>query len=294
MGILIALGFLPDEGPYPDSEQALFSALVDPEVSFALVSNMRQVRNAASMLRDRISRDAWLILNQLDSPFAELKSDANVDPEFLMSSLQERVTDSLIQLAAFGGLVMESMTRGDGWRFLDLGRRMERATQMAELLRHALPIATQERSSILSAILEIADSSMTYRSRYLTSLQADLVLDLLLVDEANPRAIGFQLNRISDHVERLPNSQVSIRRPREAQLALSLLTKVQLLDLSEMVPGEDGKETFSQYFDDLLDVLHELSATLSRAYFSHAMLSRPKQTGFTGGASENPSTQEGV
>ena len=123
-----------------------------------------------------------------------------------MGAAQDRLNHAIITLSAFAGLVMEGMTRGDGWRFLDIGRRLERALQMAELLRYSLAAEIRRTSGVLEAVLEIADSSITYRSRYLTSLQTDLVLDLLLVDEANPRSIAFQLARLKEHIDQLPAS----------------------------------------------------------------------------------------
>ena len=74
----------------------------------------------------------------------------------------------------------------------------------------------------LEVLLEIADSSITYRSRYLTSMQVDLVLDLLLLDEDNPRSVAYQLARLRDHVDQLPGSRSVIRRPAESRIALSL------------------------------------------------------------------------
>jgi uncharacterized alpha-E superfamily protein len=172
-------------------------------------------------------------------------------------------------------MVMESMTRGDGWRFLDIGRRLERAVQMTEMLRHALR-PDSPGVGVLEAILEIADSSITYRSRYLTSLQTDLVLDLLLADEANPRSIAFQLARLKEHVDRLPNSQVSIRRPTEARQALALLTAVQLADVRELGRTEDIAAAAARdaLLDRLAADLSALSETISRAYFTHAAQSR--------------------
>ncbi len=131
----------------------------------------------AWLLRDRISVDAWLILNQLDQQFSTPQQPSE---EFRVSAAQDRLNHAIITLSAFGGLVMESMTRGDGWRFLDIGRRLERAIQMVELLRNGLPKEAFGGVGVLEAILEMADSSITYRSRYLTSVQVDLVLDLLL------------------------------------------------------------------------------------------------------------------
>ena len=184
----------------------------------------------AWLLRDRISVDAWRILNQLDQQFS-----APPPPEPIRISGAQTVLDhAIITLSAFSGLVMESMTRGDGWRFLDIGRRLERAVQMVELLRHGLGFDCDTDSGQLEVLLEIADSSITYRSRYLTSMQADLVLDLLLLDEANPRSIAFQLARLREHIEQLPQSRSLIRRPTEARIATSLLTAVQLAEVTRV------------------------------------------------------------
>jgi uncharacterized alpha-E superfamily protein len=129
---------------------------------------------------------------------------------------------------------------------------------------------------VLEAILEIADSSITYRSRYLTSLQTDLVLDLLLADEANPRSIAFQLARLKEHVDHLPNSHSSIRRPQEARQALALLTAVQLADVRELGRTEDAAAAAARQglLERLAADLGVLSETISRAYFTHAAQSR--------------------
>ena len=79
-------------------------------------------------------------------------------------------------------------------------------------MRHGLNPASRDESGELQTLLEIADSSLTYRSRYLTSMRADLVLDLLLLDEANPRSAAFQLARLREHVEELPDSSGDARR----------------------------------------------------------------------------------
>ena len=267
--VLLALGFLERTGE-GSPERDLVAMMYDP--AGGLASNIHQVRRVAGLLRDRISVDAWLILNQLDQQFS-----AHAPAEILhVGAAQDRLNHAIITLSAFAGLVMESMTRGDGWRFLDIGRRLERALQMAELLRHSLARESCADVGVLEAVLEIADSSITYRSRYLTSLQTDLVLDLLLVDEANPRSIAFQLARLQEDIDQLPASQAAIRRPPEARLALSLLTAVQLADVRELVrDGAAGPSAaLESLFGRLATDLVQLSETLTRAYFSHSPQSR--------------------
>jgi uncharacterized circularly permuted ATP-grasp superfamily protein/uncharacterized alpha-E superfamily protein len=269
--ILSGMGHLPEREQPITPEREVLAMIYDPAAPNGIVSGIHRVRRVAWLLRDRISADAWLILNQLDQQV----SMAAPAEAFRVSAAQDRLNHVIITLSAFSGMVMESMTRGDGWRFLDIGRRLERAVQMTEMLRHSLR-PDSPGVGVLEAILEIADSSITYRSRYLTSLQTDLVLDLLLADEANPRSIAFQLARLKEHVDRLPNSQVSIRRPTEARQALALLTAVQLADVRELGRTEDlvAAAARDTLLDRLASDLSVLSETISRAYFTHAAQSR--------------------
>ena len=271
LDILFALGHLPERERPTTPERELLTMIYDPEAPNGLVSGIHRIRRVAWLLRDRISVDAWLILNQLDQQFS-LAAPAEA---FQLNAAQDRLNHVIITLSAFSGIVMESMTRGDGWRFLDIGRRLERAAQLTDMLRHSLHPESPS-VGVLEAILEIADSSITYRSRYLTSLQTDLVLDLLLADEANPRSIAFQLARLKEHVDHLPNSHSSIRRPQEARQALALLTAVQLADVRELGRTEDAAAAAARQglLERLAADLGVLSETISRAYFTHAAQSR--------------------
>ena len=103
--------------------------------------------------------------------------------------------------ATLSGLAAENMVRGGGRLFLDLGRRVERAQEVADQIACALefPGAAQQPARVehgLRLALELCDSSMTYRSRYLAVLQPAPALDLLLADDGNPRGLAFQLAAI--------------------------------------------------------------------------------------------------
>jgi uncharacterized alpha-E superfamily protein len=181
----------------------------------------------------------------------------------------------VLSLAAFSGLVMEGTTRGDG------GASSISAAGWSEhsdvgVLRYGIaePCGADARGA--GAVLEIADSSITYRSRYLTSVLPELVLDLLLVDEVNPRSIAFQLAHLVQHVDQLPESLNKIRRPQEARLALSLLTAVQLCEVNELTrPDPTGRWSgLDSLLGRQLTELRLLSEALTRRYFSHAAASR--------------------
>ena len=109
----------------------------------------------------------------------------------------------ILTLAALRGIEGGNITRGPGWHFLNIGRRIERSFQLIELIRSiVVPIDPEDWPS-LEMLLEVADSSITYRSRYFTVLQAAPVVDLLMNDAANPRSLAFQLKDLARHCSAL-------------------------------------------------------------------------------------------
>jgi uncharacterized circularly permuted ATP-grasp superfamily protein/uncharacterized alpha-E superfamily protein len=275
--ILAGMGYIRQEpqssnGSPGSLERDVLAMIYDGQAPNGLPAHIHRVRSVAWLLRDRISVDAWRILNQLD-----LQLSAPPPPEPIRISGAQALLDQAVgTLSAFGGLVMESMTRGDGWRFLDIGRRIERAVQMVDLIRHGLGFECDTDSGQLEVLLEIADSSITYRSRYLTSMQPELVLDLLLLDEANPRSVAYQLAQLHDHIDGLPGSRSPIHRAPESRLAISLLTAVQLAEVREFIDAnsEGWRANLETLLNRLTSELRSLSETLTRQYFSQAVASR--------------------
>ena len=276
--ILVGLGCIGHQGEplnrhLGSLEREVLAMIYDGQARNSLPEAIHQVRRVGWLLRDRISADAWRVLNQLD-----LELSAPPPPEPIrISGAQALLNQAIGTLSAFGGMVMDSMTRGDGWRFLDIGRRIERAVRMVDLIRLGLGFESDADSGQLEVLLEIADSTITYRSRYLTSMQPELVLDLLLLDEANPRSVAYQLARLREHIEQLPGSRPPIGRPEEARIAISLLTAVQLAAAGDLMSANrDGwRGNLENFLNRLTGELRLLSETLTRQYFNHAAPTRP-------------------
>ena len=176
-----------------------------------LRQTLNELRRIAAVVRDRLSIDTWRILNQLHQDLRLRHGRVQFDD--VLAHLNRMITD----LAAFSGMEMENMTRGHGWRFLDVGRRLERAMNATSLVRQALSAGPSD-NAVLEPLLEIADSSMTYRRRYFARPQLSPVLDLLLLDDTNTRALAFQLAAVSEHVRHLPRDPKAPSPTREERL----------------------------------------------------------------------------
>jgi uncharacterized circularly permuted ATP-grasp superfamily protein/uncharacterized alpha-E superfamily protein len=147
----------------------------------------RLARGIAGVSRDRLSAD---VVRLLDAPHPTKGSMLD-----RCGSLQRRY-------AALTGLSAEHMGRTASWRFHDLGRRVERGLAVVRLVRSfGLAGAT---SDDLSTLLDLADSQISYRQRYLTGIARVPVVDLVTLDPGNPRSLAYQVECIAAHLDQLP------------------------------------------------------------------------------------------
>jgi uncharacterized alpha-E superfamily protein len=218
------------------------------------------------MVRDRLSADTSRILNQLQQDFRLRHGRIQFDD--VLAHLNHMITD----LAAFSGMEMENMTRGHGWRFLNVGRRLERALNLTALVRQAVNV--RPRHVPLEPLLEVADSIMTYRRRFFARPQLVLVLDLLLTDATNTRALAFQLNALSNHLQQLPRDPKAPRPTREERLVAGMNGALRDVDVEMLtLPAQDGQfANLTALLDLMEDDLRALSDALTYFYFSHAEL----------------------
>jgi uncharacterized circularly permuted ATP-grasp superfamily protein/uncharacterized alpha-E superfamily protein len=267
--LLVSLELLPASLRDPmlarDVERELLSALFTQSPGARMRETLEELRRIASNVRDRLSIDTWRILNQLRQDFRLRHGRIQLDDALL--HLNRMVTD----LAAFSGMEMENMTRGHGWRFLDIGRRLERAANVSTLLRRSLT-AGSPHQAMLGPFLEIADSTMTYRRRYFAQPQLPPVLDLLVADPTNARSLAFQVVQLADHVDQLPRDSRAPSPTREQRLVAQMSETIATADLDAMgQPEMDGSfPRLEALLHGISDDLRRLSDLVTYYYFSHA------------------------
>jgi uncharacterized circularly permuted ATP-grasp superfamily protein/uncharacterized alpha-E superfamily protein len=253
-------------------QRVLTGMVYDPSQMSSLRWNLKELRRVAVHLKERLSVDTWRVLQQLESQFSGF-APANADQRYFGGL--DLLDNVVLTLSAFSGLLMENTTRGFGWRFLEIGRRLERALQTIELLHASLGTAGAELESCLQVLLQIADSSITYRSRYSTVLRTDLVLQLLLADESNPRSIGFQLATLLHQINRLQeHEQGPVSAERE--LAVNIVGSLRSSKMEDLArrDRQGGFVALEELTDQLKRKLWEFSDTLTARYFSNLMACR--------------------
>lgn len=249
-------------------EDELISVMSDNQRPDSLAANLGEVYRVGGAVRERLSTDMIRLIG-------ELTESIHTEEYMLFIEYSAVLNGCLELLSAFSGLERENITRGSGWLFMSLGRRLERAVYLVRQLREITKPLGEADWPLLDCLLEVADSSITYRSRYFTTLQPVAVLDVLMADEANPRSLAFQLSHLADLYQKLPrpaaHDSAAIRH------ALGLLRAFELQGLDyPLVGATDGQRgsdrlaRLARLLSDLQNLLPSWSNNLSNTYFSHA------------------------
>jgi uncharacterized circularly permuted ATP-grasp superfamily protein/uncharacterized alpha-E superfamily protein len=248
-------------------EQEMTSLLTDAKRPDSLACTLAEVSRIGGTIRERLSADMMFLI-------AQLRDSIQIGHGTPFLEYPGTLTDCLELLSAFSGMERENINRGLGWMFMTIGRRLERAFYLTRQLREITPPLREQDWSLLECLLEVADSSMTYRARYYTTLQPVAVLDVLLADGTNPRSLDFQLSHLADLYQKLPRHlPVDLKAMRKA---LALLRSFDLRKLKYPLPGapaasgSDGLTRLANFLRELEGLLPSWSNNLSSRYFSHA------------------------
>ncbi len=248
------------DAPPADIVHNLIAGLVERQEGRSLAYNVEQTVRVAGAVRDRLSTDNWRVLNRLLQLFTRDAHPLDLDAAL------ERLDEGLLSLVAVGGLEMAHMTRDDGWRFLSLGRHLERLHFIASTLEDVAQAGPSAESGLLEWLLELSDSLLSYRVRHMQHPEWESVVDLTLADERNPRSATFQLAKLAKHVRLLPDAGL-----------MEVLVDVERLLHECRADGNAGQgELFGhdeRRLEALLTECRQVSARLGSAlslrYFSH-------------------------
>jgi uncharacterized circularly permuted ATP-grasp superfamily protein/uncharacterized alpha-E superfamily protein len=246
-------------------EQEMTSLLTDTKRPDSLACTLTEVYRTGGAIRERLSADMMFLIGQLRDSIRIGHGTFLEYPGML--------TDCLELLSAFSGMERENINRSLGWLFMTIGRRLERAIYLTRQLREITTL-TEQDWTLLDCLLEVADSSVTYRARYYTTLQPLAVLDVLMADETNPRSLDFQLSHLADLYQKLPRHLAADLKAMRS--ALALLRSFDLRKLKYPLPGasaansSDGLTRLARFLRELEGLLPSWSNNLSNRYFSHA------------------------
>ncbi|MES2441717.1 MAG: circularly permuted type 2 ATP-grasp protein [Pseudomonadota bacterium] len=257
-GLVVASGAAPAPKGYKRADLTQFArtALEDAEDWYSVRAINAQARGIGAVSRDRLSAD---MIHLLDAPFPT------------KGTLLDRAGSLQRRYSALAGLSAEHMARTDAWRFHDLGRRIERALAAVRAIRAFG--GTEATADDLSTLLDLADSQISYRQRYLTGLARVPVLDLVTLDSFNPRAVAFQIGKLAAHLNKLPvlsdTGLAEAQQEQARELAAILVTAratnidtAMLWDIENRL-GRLSQEIARRYFLQGAETLREAGMVLA-------------------------------
>lgn len=255
----------------PDRE--LISLLQDANRTGTLAHSLKLWQWSASSVSDRLASEQLRVFSRLDElqgtlQALSLPSNLCADKEAL-NNVVEVLDELLLVTSASIGLEHENVTHGDIWLFMMLGRRIERAHQIAVTVA-AVMFVDRNNLRLLEYLLRLFDSVMTYRSRYRSGLDNRLVLQLLLLDEINPRSLAYQFKCIQDLIATLPGRRAVAHSDTLNRLAVAGLSRVRLADPSSLLIEErDTRQSLQKFLRVLQDLPTAMADAITALYFTH-------------------------
>ncbi|BAK64805.1 hypothetical protein SLG_01300 [Sphingobium sp. SYK-6] len=201
-------------------------ALSDPKMPGSVHALFEAAEAIGRGLRERLAIDFWRLLNRGLGDVAAMQG----------SQLMAHVARLLDRCASLSGLSAENMMRGAGWRFLDMGRRLERAVHICRLVK---TFAGDNASAHdLNLLLDLSDCQISYRTRYLAGLALAPVRDMLVLEPGNPRSLAFQADALLEHLSALPTLRDDGMPERPVQIANAIAARLRATTAETLAAGD--------------------------------------------------------
>ena len=232
------------------------ASLYDEKLEFGLAADLKRFVWAATQARSRLSAAHWRSVSLMQRQFHDAGQSRSEPLETL-----DRL---LVSLTALSGFALDDMTQDDGWRMLMLGRRLERVQFLSGLLARTLTGGTVTPAG-LSWLLDVCSSSITYRTRYVAAPQLTPVMQLLVYEPSNPRALAFQWQKISRTLQEL-SAPANHAVDEHLQSPVAALTAFDVHRASDTV---EGAAELAGLLDNLASGAVQTAERLSRRHFTH-------------------------
>jgi uncharacterized circularly permuted ATP-grasp superfamily protein/uncharacterized alpha-E superfamily protein len=253
---------------FDNPEPEMISIIVDQQRIGSVANNLIAMIKSAEQVKEQLSSDTQRVINNIGDELDELTR--TLKPGAL-SAPEEALARLVTSLLALAGLINESMIRGNGWHFIEIGRRIERALQIVTCLRSLLTpkLDEIEQELLIESALLCGEALIPYRRRYQNGINIEHGLEMIMLNENNPRSLLYQLVQLDLHFAELPGNKNIFSE--EKKLLLEATTALKLCNIKELAAAES---TIRLNLDQLLARIQYLVVSAAKAigqrYFDHA------------------------
>jgi len=254
------------------AEDALRGIIENGSVMRSISGNLNSMLFCANETKELLSSDTFRVINDIRDALTTLDTTFSGS----LASAPEEALDPLVTaLMALSGLTQESMIRGFGWRFMDMGRRLERGYQTSIAVTSLLVpgMSETDQAKVCEGLLLSLEALISYRRRYRARVVVKPTLDLVMMDSSNPRSLAYQIEQLAAHIRALPKSASQFRELAMEErriLACETILKLSTLnELSEVSEATFRREHLDERISKIADILSGLSELITDKYFDH-------------------------
>ena len=272
-------GFIDEEGkdneekllhPWPELKDILFNEKRAGSLKYDFILFIRAVH----AVRDHWSTDTWRVLRGMEEAWETVK-DYSTTGHLKM----QHILDSLVtSVVAFIGLNRESISREQGWLMLDMGRKIEQCLLLTSMLRSTLVIKNDDLADykLQEAVLVNNECLVNFRYKYRSLIQLPLVLDLMIFDPNNPRALLYQLDRLKKTLANLPDTSDNSLAVHDLLIieAYQLMHQNNKEKLSLLDEAAGQYLHLDEFLSAMYDILSGIQKAVSKTYFTHVQSQR--------------------
>lgn len=251
-----------DDGGTPSSEEIIRFVLVDASNPGSVMSSVRRARENLRSVRELVSSELWEATNQLHLELGRRDAVADLQQPYELCALVKRGGQTITGVAA------ETMPRDDGWRFLSLGRMLERAEMTCRLLNvrfAALAAAADPPVTPVFhnwvGILKSVSAAEAFRRTYRSSMRPEHVLEFLLLAQDFPRSVLFCLQAAEAHLAQIDPDQ---RQGMARRVLGRVRSQVEFAHAGELLSNG-----LHEFLDELQEGVARVSDAVAGDYFRH-------------------------
>lgn len=254
-------------------EQALIASLGNTHTAGMACSvgfNLRAMRQAGAAVRERLSQEHWDVMVRTEDGFFRSCAEHTAKADFSPLEALRTLKIASDHLAGITGAQTDRMTRDDGWRLLNVGRQLERLRFLSSSLLQGFELGSVHRIGGFESMLALFDSTITFHAQFQQSRDVAALLDLLVLDQENPRALAWVTRTLRKQLAKLagfPSGQfgsLSLQVPDPDDWSLDALCAMDTVDTNQSFPA------LTQLLLDCGQTAYAISEEISALYFTHS------------------------
>ena len=252
---------------FDSPEPELMSILIDNQRIGSVANNLIAMIRSSEQVKEQLSSDTQRVINDIGDRLEQMRNLIN---ESGLASSEEVQAHLVTSLLALTGLIHDSMTRDNGWHFMEMGRRLERALQIVSSLRSLLTPRFDElgQEVLIESALLSGEALINYRRYYQNGINIENGLEMILLNSRNPRSLIYQLAQLEMHFSDLPGNRD--RLSQESKFLLEATTAIQLSDIKKLVGSKSGvREDLDQLLARVQYLISSAAKAISQRYFDH-------------------------